>query len=71
MNTQTEILSPPAFLDTTELLILADGRILVHNLTPEVALMLTQCVGTLSGDASPPVPVPGEGAASRCHSFTS
>jgi hypothetical protein len=30
------------YLDTTEFLILEDGRILVHNLTPEFARLLTQ-----------------------------
>lgn len=38
-NNQPEL--PPALADTTELLILADGRILVHNLTPQFAQLLS------------------------------
>ena len=45
MNAFTQSESPPVFLDTTELMILADGRVLVHNLTPEFAEVLRRLDG--------------------------
>jgi hypothetical protein len=36
---------PPVYVDTTELMILGDGRVLVHNLTPEFARLLERLNG--------------------------
>jgi hypothetical protein len=40
MNHDLKTANEPGYIDTTELLILEDGQILVHNLTPEFAQLL-------------------------------
>jgi hypothetical protein len=40
MKVSDPLQKPMVYLDTTELLILADGRVLVHNLTPAFAQIL-------------------------------
>jgi hypothetical protein len=42
-NSEARPADPPLLAESTsELLILADGKILVHNLTPEFAALLTR-----------------------------